>query len=477
MDLCLDGFDDLGFDGLGPSRGWSMKRGHRKRLDAASCRNPKKMGKASEEVGLGRSAAQRSVNSGSRNLWRDPTYLGKYGSDYHPQTRRNNLRRRMREAVYESEELESDWEDCIVLSLEHVGSLEAKWKYLEVASVCSSTTAGFDSASTASDFGWEFLEPTTPSRACTPKIDISPWQAALRRAELTAKEYAQQSGQAESRGTEASQRRRRCKRATIVKSIQAEMQKLAKELRSKYQVHLNYDLPSAGPTTPFEKLRWKFLKDHANAFCASLSVQYLRCGRQWNLKPTPLPQAVEDRFLSACARASEGELQPALHGTDMSNLSSIYSQGLLIPGERGNGVRIANGSVHGVGIYTAYVKDASLSWLYSRGESRPVLVCGVLDPRARKPASHRNSGQVAYTHSARIFFKDDLVSPLFEASLSSIPASSCTVPTPTVAALPPRILPPDPAKAGPRTRLRPTVTLLNSAQAFLARRAARKRQT
>ena len=50
MDLCLDGFDVLGLDSLGPSRGWSMKRGHRKRLDAASCRNPKKMGKASEEV-------------------------------------------------------------------------------------------------------------------------------------------------------------------------------------------------------------------------------------------------------------------------------------------------------------------------------------------------------------------------------------------------------------------------------------------
>ena len=49
MDLCLDGCDS-GLDGLGPSRGWSMKHGHRKRLDAASCRNPKKMGKASEEV-------------------------------------------------------------------------------------------------------------------------------------------------------------------------------------------------------------------------------------------------------------------------------------------------------------------------------------------------------------------------------------------------------------------------------------------
>ena len=99
----------------------------------------------------------------------------------------------------------------------------------------------------------------------------------------------------------------------------------------------------------------------------------------------------EERFLNACARARVGELQPALHGTHESNLSSIYSQGLLIPGQGGNSVRIANGSVYGVGIYTAYVKDASLSWSYSRGESRPVLVCGVLDPRTRKDPSREEA--------------------------------------------------------------------------------------
>ena len=193
----------------------------------------------------------------------------------------------MREAVYESAELESDWEDCVTLSLERVGSLEAKWEDLEVASVCSSTTAGFGTASTASDFGWEFLEPITPSRPCAPKIDISSWQAALRRAELTAKEYAQQWGTGES------QRRRRCKRAPVVEKT--ETQKLADELKNKYQVSLHYDLPSTGPATPFEKLRWKFLKDHANAFCASLSGLYLSCGRQWHLKPAPVARAVEDR--------------------------------------------------------------------------------------------------------------------------------------------------------------------------------------
>ena len=45
---------DLGLDGFGleediPLRGWSMKRGHRKRVEAASCRKAKKTGKASEQ--------------------------------------------------------------------------------------------------------------------------------------------------------------------------------------------------------------------------------------------------------------------------------------------------------------------------------------------------------------------------------------------------------------------------------------------
>ena len=45
---------DLGLDGFGleediPLRGWSMKRGHRKRVEAASCRKAKKSGKAGEQ--------------------------------------------------------------------------------------------------------------------------------------------------------------------------------------------------------------------------------------------------------------------------------------------------------------------------------------------------------------------------------------------------------------------------------------------
>jgi hypothetical protein len=39
------------------------------------------------------------------------------------------------------------------------------------------------------------------------------------------------------------------------------------------------------------------------------------------------------------------------HGTKVANIPSILSTGLKVPGQK-SGVRVANGSAHGVGIYT-----------------------------------------------------------------------------------------------------------------------------
>lgn len=39
------------------------------------------------------------------------------------------------------------------------------------------------------------------------------------------------------------------------------------------------------------------------------------------------------------------------HGTRAANIPSILSTGLRVPGQE-SGVRVANGSAHGVGIYT-----------------------------------------------------------------------------------------------------------------------------
>ena len=62
-----------------------------------------------------------------------------------------------------------------------------------------------------------------------------------------------------------------------------------------YQVRLCHDQADlASPLTPFEKLRWQFLKDHAHAICHPLSGCYLGTGRRWQLKPTPLAPDVQD---------------------------------------------------------------------------------------------------------------------------------------------------------------------------------------
>ncbi|CAE7531543.1 unnamed protein product [Symbiodinium natans] len=484
---------DLGLDGFGleediPLRGWSMKRGHRKRVEAASCRKAKKSGKAGEqyEVGLGRSVTKRSVHSGGRHSW---------DQELRVRTRRYKLRQQMHQAIneiYEAameaecafEDLEEDLEEeerKQMKEMEEMDKWAAKWEDLEVASVCTSTTAGgSEPASGVADFAASARAPSSPSRSSvadatgtfgTVAPSLSPWLAALRRAELRAREYADTMQLAAQLEREGRRRRQR-----LVPEKKSEIERLADELSRLYQVRLCHD--QTEPLTPFEKLRWQFLKDHAHAICQPLSGCYLGTGRQWQLKPTPLAPAVEDRFLQACDRAVAGELQPALHGTNETNLLSIYSRGLLIPGE--SGIKVVNGSVHGVGIYTAYTQSAGLSWSYSRGLSRPVLVCGVLDPKARKDGAD-TSQLVNYTCSARIFFQEDMVSPLFEACIGSGDATTASVPRPTFATSKKHRLEPEPEKKpkgpGPRTRLVRRRVPRRSPQAFLARHAARKRQS
>merc|ERR1719174_2813928 len=76
----------------------------------------------------------------------------------------------------------------------------------------------------------------------------------------------------------------------------------------------------------------------------------------------------------------------AFHGTSCANLSSICSQGLLIPG-MANHLKVKNGSAHGLGIYLADLNAVDLSLGFAdhgavgRGGRRQLglLVCGVLD--------------------------------------------------------------------------------------------------
>merc|ERR1711972_413579 len=112
----------------------------------------------------------------------------------------------------------------------------------------------------------------------------------------------------------------------------------------------------------FATLQKHFLWRFGPSFCRELSRSLRRI---IYVKAAPVSENVQRRFLDAHSTLS-GALKPAYHGTNVANLPSIYDKGLLIPGERGNGIRIANGSVRGVGIYTATVCNPALSWGFCR---------------------------------------------------------------------------------------------------------------
>ena len=76
------------------------------------------------------------------------------------------------------------------------------------------------------------------------------------------------------------------------------------------------------------------------------------------------------------------------HDHDLSYLSWSFSfsdfsalHHFRVPYEANNGIRVANRSAHGVGIYTASMESPQLSLGFIRPSSRArqLLVCGVLD--------------------------------------------------------------------------------------------------
>ena len=470
-------------------------------------------------MGLGRSVTKRSVHCGSRRSWwdkEDCKYFGKYGDEYLPKTRRNNLRRQVHEAINEiyEAEMEAEFEEgCLLHSfedlkeemeeLEELEEWAAKWEDLEVASVCTSTTAGgSEFASGFADFAMSVSAASSPSRSSGPSL--SPWLAALRRAELRAQEYADamEFKLATNSGPNLMRKTSRPRR-TPRTDARSEEEQFLQDLGRTHRVRIEYDPASlTEKASAFDQLRWQFLKDFGESICGPLVDGYKTA---WTLRPAPLHTEVQNKFLRAFScRAEKRELQPALHGTDERNLSSIYRRGLLIPGgiggSGGNDVRVANGSAHGLGIYTAYAGSACVSFGYSRGNLRPMLVCGVLDPEQGRCQTYGGAVKkkdICYAPGVRIFYKEELVAPLFEATVSAAAVPGAV-----------RIQPPRPRKykpslvplsrvletaktfkspnksmgsvhPGPRTRLpRPRTRAAPAcrAQAFLARRAARKRQ-
>ena len=202
--------------------------------------------------------------------------------------------------------------------------------------------------------------------------------------------------------------------------------------------------PQDSRPSRFETMRGQFLEQYGPSLQQEL-------GRGYRFVPADVAPAVQEKFLQECDR--HGAPDYGYHGTRAVNIPSILSQGLRVP-SAASGVRVANGSAHGVGIYTGMPGNV---WL-SRGfaDTKDMLICGVVDPDAEprpapaaadataapprrvgghknhhkpvvsapanlvpKPAyqifTHRESDGIKVVGGARVIFKEERVAPLFVA--------------------------------------------------------------
>lgn len=139
----------------------------------------------------------------------------------------------------------------------------------------------------------------------------------------------------------------------------------------------------------FEAFRRSFFERHEADIRAISDLDEIR----W----APVNSAVQQRFLKRAAKASN-KVQLAFHGTALANMQDILKTGLRVPGAA-SGVRVANGSAFGVGIYTSQHAMTSLCY---RRQTSTMFVCAVLEV-----------GGVSRHGSTLVVFQEDLVVPLF----------------------------------------------------------------
>lgn len=462
MDLAMNGteWDEDPLDQPLPPRGRSMRRGHLKALETRCDR--RWLSSEKNGASLGRSAVKRSVNRSSRR--------------FETEERKSSKLRRFRRRQLREEVLEASWEESMIsheaiepqsLLVEgcyNFPSLDSGYQQLqivkesfkevdeEVASLSSSTTAGSDT----SDISMHLQMQSCRSR----------WEAAVCLANFVATGYVRV------KKTMDEPKKKKEK-------IQSAEQKYLEELREQYSVDISYDLKprhtcesekfSAGcGYESFEKFRSSFFYTHGDQFLGQLQRLYQP---GWHLRAAPVGESARKRFLETFEEKKD-KLMMVFHGTDSTFLHSIYHNGLLVPGKN-NGVRVVNGTAHGRGVYAAKSNFASISWSYSRGEEKPMLVCAALDGP---------SEEVKRLPNFFVFYHSHYVLPLFEASLKRLP---CRPPKPSkplksfVTKVTPKV---DsnkikkPKKPGPKCRITTISGSTPNVNLFLSRRAACKRR-
>lgn len=175
----------------------------------------------------------------------------------------------------------------------------------------------------------------------------------------------------------------------------------------------------------FDALRAKFLRRHGKALIDSLD----QCTEGRSLTPAPLAPEVSDRFLAACGKGARvAQISPGFHGTAGDVHQSIFSCGLLIPGQNNN-IKVANGSAHGNGVYIAKLSNPWLSQGFARGVNK-MFVCGVVDDAVNLKQAERigalpmpmtkQSTNVRHVRDAMVVFESVRVAPLFVAEWQAV---------------------------------------------------------
>mmetsp|Transcript_22564 Transcript_22564/g.67677 ORF Transcript_22564/g.67677 Transcript_22564/m.67677 type:complete len:479 (+) Transcript_22564:180-1616(+) len=344
------------------------------------------------------------------------------------------------------------------------GAFEEEWDLdlrHETCSTCESTAAAPEDDVRAEPRPAKVVS-GVPCRA-----PLTPWQLAVRRARMARRRHRGSLLSEEAAPDEPAVAEGRARSIPPQPSYKGEHRALVEELEQ-FQASIPFDV-KADLRSPFEQFRWQFLKQHGATFCPRLSA----CNGPFSLRAAPLNPAVGRAFMKACHGELEGKLLAAYHGTNENNLSSIYATGLEIPG-KGNALRVVNGSVHGLGVYTAEVNNPSLSLGYARGVHRRLLVCGVFD--CDDPA------EVLHTGSALVFYNARRVAPLWEATFTQAAGTQpppLPPPAPRAPVVKRRVLPaPGPqCRRAPKKRREAAAARLTGVAAFLARRAAQRRRS
>jgi len=169
---------------------------------------------------------------------------------------------------------------------------------------------------------------------------------------------------------------------------------------------------------PFQKKAPKSFQDLQRGFLQTYGQRIKAELPGVRLVPTQVGSHVEQGFLRSMQQ-EDVQLQPAYHGTLRKNFDLIQANGLLVPGT--GGVTVANGSAHGVGIYTAKLGASQLSKGFSR-DSKDIFVCAVADSshceKGHELGSltlHSESRDVRHVGNAMVVFDSKRVAPLFVA--------------------------------------------------------------